>query len=132
MDEADGDPSLSHRGIITPSLGTYHRQLAKHIADEALSGRNLRTTLWVRRYLLGRANVEALIITEQDTYPSELEEVFDDAWAVIKPKRPTTARPEMQLRLTLARCIVELAANGVTDPGELRRQAIERFILEEI
>jgi hypothetical protein len=88
--------------------------------------------LWVRRYLLGRDNVEALISTEQDTYPSELEEVFDDAWAVIKPKRPTTARPEMQLRLTLARCIVELAANGVTDPGELRRQAIERFILEEI
>ena len=117
MDEADGDPSLSHRGIITPSL-------AKHIADEQ--------TLWVRRYLLGQANVEALIITEQDTYPSELEEVFDDAWAVIKPKRPTTARPEMQLRLTVARCIVELAANGVTDPGELRRQAIERFILEEI
>lgn len=89
MDEADGDPSLSHRGIITPSL-------AKHIADEALSGRTSEQTLWVRRYLLGQANVEALIITEQDTYPSELEEVFDDAWAVIKPKRPTTTRPEMQ------------------------------------
>jgi len=80
---------------------------------------------------LGRLHTEP-VITERDTYSSELEQVFDGAWAVIKPKRPTTARPEPELRVALARCIVELAANGVTDPEELRRQAIEHFIFEEI
>jgi hypothetical protein len=38
--------------------------------------------------VVGRANVEGLIITEKDTYPTELEEVFDAAWAVIRPRRP--------------------------------------------
>jgi hypothetical protein len=31
----------------------------------------------------------------------------------------------------LGRCIVALAARGVTDPKELRREAVERIILGE-
>ena len=38
---------------------------------------------------------------------------------------------QTQLRLALARCIVALAANGITDPTELRRQAVERIVLGE-
>ena len=61
--------------------------------------------------------------------PSELEEVFDAAWVVVRPREAIKPRQETQLRLALARRLVDLSANGVTDPKELRRRAIEHFLL---
>ena len=60
-------------------------------------------------------------------------EAFDAAWLIVGSaprvvKFPNEARA--QLRFALARCIVELSANGVADPVELRRQAIEHFVLD--
>ena len=43
----------------------------------------------------------------------------------------TAPNVQMQLRLALMRCIVALAAAGVTDPKELRRSAVERIVLGE-
>ena len=66
--------------------------------------------------------------------PSALEEVFNSAWNIVaSTSRVLKARPNVhtQLQLALARCIVALAANGITDPTELRRQAVERILLGE-
>jgi hypothetical protein len=65
-----------------------------------------------------------------DTYvPSELEKVFDAAWVVVRPRKAIKPRQQTQLRLALARYLVHLATNGVTDAKELRRRAIEHFLL---
>ena len=77
-----------------------------------------------------------VIITRQDPpyVPSELEEAFDAAWVVIGSSPRAVKYPEAvraQLRLTLARYIVELSGRGFTDPQELRRRAIEHLILDE-
>lgn len=62
--------------------------------------------------------------------PDILGTVFDEAWPVVRPKQLVENSPsEMSARLALARVIVEIAARGVTDAGELRRQAIEDFLL---
>ena len=42
-----------------------------------------------------------------------------------------SANVQTQLRLASGRCIVALAANGVTDPTDLERQAVERIVLGE-
>lgn len=64
--------------------------------------------------------------------PTPLQEVLDAAWNIVTSHVPNS-RPNVQtqLRLALARCIVALAANGITDPTELRRQAVERIVLGE-
>jgi hypothetical protein len=62
--------------------------------------------------------------------PDILGEVFDEAWPVVRPKQLVeNSRAEMDARLALARVIVEAAARGVTDAKELRREAIESFLL---
>jgi hypothetical protein len=62
--------------------------------------------------------------------PSDIVRVFDAAWEVIRPKSHTIRpRTENRLRLDLARAIIALAESGVTDATELRRQAIEQFVL---
>ena len=66
--------------------------------------------------------------------PTPLQEVLDAAWNIVASKSHVPkSRPNVQtqLRLALARCIVALAANGITDPTELRRQAVERIVLGE-
>ena len=66
--------------------------------------------------------------------PTALEEVFDAAWSIVAATsrvRKSGADVQTQLRLALGRCIVALAANGVTDPTDLKRQAVERIVLDE-
>ena len=66
--------------------------------------------------------------------PRALQEVLEAAWNIVASKsRVVETGPgvETQLRLALARCIVALAANGITDPTELRRRAVERIVLGE-
>jgi len=61
--------------------------------------------------------------------PSELEIIFDSVWDVIRPRGTLGPKAETQLRLALARRLVMLAGSGVTEARELRRQAIEHFML---
>ena len=79
--------------------------------------------------------VDAALSEESEPHlPQALEDVFDAAWSVVSTsKRVLKSRPHVQrqLRRALARCIVGLAANGTGDPNELRRQAIERIVLDE-
>ena len=66
--------------------------------------------------------------------PTALQEVLEAAWNIVASKsRVVETGPgvQTQLRLALARCIVALAANGITDPTELRRRAVERIVLGE-
>jgi hypothetical protein len=63
--------------------------------------------------------------------PAALERIFESAWAVIRPRGAIKPKAERQLRLALARRLVLLASSGITEPRELRRQAIEHFMLAE-
>ena len=68
-----------------------------------------------------------LAITSRKQTPIELriEDVFDAAWRVVGGRqRPLLPPEEAQLRLELARLLVNLETRGVTDPRELRRRAI--------
>jgi hypothetical protein len=73
-----------------------------------------------------------LAITSRRQTPAELriEDVFDAAWRVIGGRQCLLLPPEeAQLRLDLARLLVDLERRGVTDPLELRRLAIEEIFL---
>ena len=73
-----------------------------------------------------------LAITSRRQTLTELriEDVFDATWRVIGGRHAPLPPPEeAQLRLDLARLLVDLEARGVTDPRELRRRAIEEIIL---
>jgi hypothetical protein len=61
--------------------------------------------------------------------PPELELIFDSVWEVIRPRGTLGPKAEAQLRLALARRLVILSTSGVVDAGELRRQAIDDFML---
>jgi hypothetical protein len=61
--------------------------------------------------------------------PSALELIFDSVWEVIRPRGTLGPKAEKQLRLALARRLVILANSGINDARELRRQAIEQFML---
>jgi hypothetical protein len=59
-----------------------------------------------------------------------IEDVFDATWRVVGSRNtPLAPREEWQLRLLLAKLLVELESSGVTDPRELRRRAIEEIVL---
>jgi len=60
--------------------------------------------------------------------PSELEDIFDATWVIVRPRAAIKPRQQTQLRLELARYLVDLAANGVTDAKELQRRAIKHFL----
>ena len=80
------------------------------------------------RIILGAFTIN---LSRKSYAPSDLVRVFDATWAIIRPKdRRMRTRQETRLRLDLAKCIISLAENGVTDPIELRRRAIEQMILE--
>ena len=53
------------------------------------------------------------------------------AWTVIRPRGAIGPQAEKQLRLVLARRLILLSSSGITDAGELRRQVIEHFMLED-
>ena len=83
------------------------------------------------------SRVDAVLDGQPDpepNLPTALQEVFDAAWSIVASTsrvRKSGANVQTQLRLALGRCIVALAANGVTDPTDLKRQAVERIVLGE-
>jgi len=79
--------------------------------------------------------VDALLDNEPDPEPNltaPLLQVFEAAWEIVGTTPGVVkAGPNVkrQLRRGLARCIIALAARGIVDPTELRREAIERVVL---
>jgi hypothetical protein len=80
---------------------------------------------------VGAASLRRALMASKDPryVPSELELIFDSVWEVIRPRGALGQKTESQLRLALARRLVILAASGITDACELRRQAIDQFML---
>ena len=68
--------------------------------------------------------------TSGDIYvPTELAEVFEDLWLVVRPSDPPlNSKQEARLRLAIAEFLVELKRKGVTDARELYRRAREHFL----
>jgi hypothetical protein len=60
-----------------------------------------------------------------------IERAFDATWPVIRAHEAGNDKARIaELSMMLSHKLVELAANGVTDPQELRRLALEAFILD--
>jgi hypothetical protein len=59
-----------------------------------------------------------------------IERAFDATWPVIRAHEAHSDKARMaELSLALSHRLVELATEGVTDPQELRRLALETFPL---
>ena len=72
----------------------------------------------------------AITSPKQTRTELRIEDVFNATWRVIGGRQcPLAPLEEAQLRLDLARLLVDLESQGVTDPRELRRRAIEEIIL---
>ena len=83
------------------------------------------------------SRVDAVLGDQHDSEPSlpkSLEQALEGAWQIVGvTDRVIKSGPnaQTQLRRDLLRCIMTLAARGVTDPNELRRKAVERIVLGE-
>ena len=59
-----------------------------------------------------------------------VEEAFDAAWAVIQANEPERdLKYDCERMTVLSQKIAELSAEGITDPSELRRLALEAWPL---
>jgi hypothetical protein len=58
-----------------------------------------------------------------------LERAFEDVWTVLEAHQKPEAEFEPEMGITVGRTLVALAANGITDRQELRRQALEAIAL---
>jgi hypothetical protein len=74
-----------------------------------------------------------VITDKREQYvPSEVEAAFDAAWLIVeRQERQMTSKRQAELRIALARCLVDLAARGITDRGELLRRVIVQMRLGE-
>ena len=61
--------------------------------------------------------------------PLHLQRTFKSVWAVIRPRGSIERQAEKQLRSALARRLIFLSSSGIAETRELRRQAIEHFML---
>jgi hypothetical protein len=61
-----------------------------------------------------------------------IEGAFDATWPVIRAHEAGNDKARIaELSMMLSHKLVELAADGVTDPQELRRRALETFPLTQ-
>ena len=59
---------------------------------------------------------------------ASIERAFDAAWPVIRAHEAGANNARMaELSMALSHKLIELASEGVTDPQELRRLALEAF-----
>jgi hypothetical protein len=70
-----------------------------------------------------------------DDYSPELltalEQAYDNVWTTLYAHMPAaTSDQSVELQIRLNRTLVALAAEGVTDPAELRRKALETMALD--
>jgi len=52
-------------------------------------------------------------------------------WAMLYAQVPPEGEEAMRLSLSLSRTLTALAVEGITDPKELRRKALENMILTD-
>jgi hypothetical protein len=75
----------------------------------------------------------SLELSSNSLGPSQLatlEKAFEAAWAVLKPKQMVAgSSQEKEQKLALAGCMVTLAKDGVTDPHNLKKRAIELMLI---
>jgi hypothetical protein len=58
-----------------------------------------------------------------------LEQAFDAIWTTLYAHVPTAGDQAKELKITLSQTLIALVAEGVTDPRELRRRALENMAL---
>jgi hypothetical protein len=58
-----------------------------------------------------------------------LERAFEDVWIVLAAHQEPGTECEPELGMSVGRTLVALAANGITDRQELRRQALQAIPL---
>jgi hypothetical protein len=68
-------------------------------------------------------------MSQSESPSPDLINVFDAAWKVIGRQGSLSASEQSRLRLNLAMHIVTLSNSGINDPREMRRLAIEHFLL---
>ncbi|MGE5260859.1 MAG: hypothetical protein ACM3MH_08265 [Actinomycetota bacterium] len=69
---------------------------------------------------LGRCSPELL---------GALEEAFTGVWRILYAHMPTDGDAAEELRSALSRTLLGLVAEGITDPNDLRRKALENMAL---
>ena len=75
-----------------------------------------------------------LVSELSDDYSPELlaalEQAYDNVWTTLYAHmRAATSDQSVELQIRLNRTLVALAADGVTDPAELRRKALVTMAL---
>lgn len=61
----------------------------------------------------------------------DLATAFNEVWAMLYAQVPPEGEEAMRLSLSLSRTLIALAVEGITDPKELRRKALEHMILAD-
>lgn len=58
-----------------------------------------------------------------------LQEAFAAVWTTLYAHMPIEGDDSQELKITLGRTLVRLVAEGITDPKDLRRRALENMAL---
>jgi hypothetical protein len=58
-----------------------------------------------------------------------LEQAFDAVWATLYARMPLAGDQAKELKVALSQTLIALAADGITEPQELRRKALENMAL---
>ena len=61
----------------------------------------------------------------------DLATAFNEVWAMLYAQVPPEGEEAMRISLSLSRTLTALAVEGITDPKELRRRALENMILTD-
>ena len=58
-----------------------------------------------------------------------IERAYDAVWSTLYAHMSSDRDQSQELKIVLRQTLVALAANGITDPQELRRNALETTVL---
>ena len=58
-----------------------------------------------------------------------MEQAFKAVWQTLYAHMPVEGDNARELQITLSRTLVSLASDGMTDPADLRRKALEMMAL---
>jgi len=60
---------------------------------------------------------------------NSLRQAFNAVWETFNAQVPVSAENETELQIQLSRALLDLASDGITDPADLRRKALESMAL---
>jgi hypothetical protein len=58
-----------------------------------------------------------------------IDQAFETVWRMLYAHMPPDSDQSRELKIALSQTLIALAADGVTDPRELRRKALESMVL---